>query len=304
MIATLTGPNYFLLKQRLDELTSKFVAEYGELALERVDAEEAEPQAISDAIQSLPFLSTKKMVIVRGLGNNKAANGQIEQIIDSAGDSTDVIFYEPSPDKRASYFKMLKNKTQVEEFAELDTRDLARWLVQETKNKGGTLSSADASYLVDRVGANQQLLANELEKLFIYEPKITRENIDLLTQKTPQSKVFDLLDAAFAGDKERALELYEDQRAQKVEPQAIMAMIAWQLKLLTLAKTGKNKTSEQIAREAGVSPYPIMKAQNLAGKIDNQKLVAMVSDALEIDEKGKTTAIDLDEALKTYIVTL
>src|SRR5579864_6780075 len=115
MTVTLTGPNFYLLKRRLDELTSKFVKEHGELALERIDAEEAETQAILDAVQSLPFLASRKMVVVRNIGANKAASGQIEQILDSAGDSTDVIFYEPSPDKRTAYFKVLKAKTRSEE---------------------------------------------------------------------------------------------------------------------------------------------------------------------------------------------
>jgi DNA polymerase-3 subunit delta len=304
MIITLTGSNFYSLKKRLDELTGKFVAEHGELAIEKIDGEEAEPQTVLDAVQSLPFLASRKMVVVRSIGSNKNISGQIEQIIDAAGDTTDLIFYEPAPDKRSSYFKVLKSKTQLEEFGELDARELAKWLSAEAKKQGGSLTLADANYLVERVGANQQLLANELDKLIIYEPKVTRASIDLLTEKTPQSKVFDLLDAAFAGDKERALELYEDQRAQKVEPQAIMAMIAWQLKLLALAKLGTDKSSQQIAQDARLSPYPVMKAQNLARKIDVNKLQAMVSDALEIDEKGKTKNINLDEALKTYIVSL
>jgi len=304
MKVTLTGSNYYLLKKRLDELVQKFVAEHGELAIEKIDAEEVETQTILDAAQSLPFLSSRKLVVVRNVGANKAASGQIEQIISSAGDSTDLIFYEPAPDKRTSYFKELKTKTELEEFNELDTRELAKWLSAEAKKNGGELGLTDANYLVERVGTNQEQLANELEKLIIYEPKITRGNIELLTEKTPQSKVFDLLDAAFAGDKERALELYAEQRVQKVEPQAIMAMITWQLKLLVLAKTGINKSSQQIAKDAGLSPYPVMKAQNLARKIDDNKLRNMVTGALGIDEKSKTTAIDLDEALKTYIVTL
>jgi DNA polymerase-3 subunit delta len=238
------------------------------------------------------------------LGNNKVVSGQIEQIIDSAVDSTDIIFYEPNPDKRTSYFKVLKSQTQLEEFNELDPRELAKWLVDEAKKQAGSLSQADANYLVDRIGANQEQLANELDKLITYDPKISRQTIDLLTEKTPQSKVFDLLDAAFGGNKERALQLYEEQRAQKVEPQAIMAMMAWQLKLLALAKTAGNRTNQQIAKDAGLSPYPIMKAQNLARKIDNQKLEQMVSEAFEIDQKAKTKPIDLDEALKTYITTL
>lgn len=304
MVITLTGSNFYLLKKRLDELTNEFVKQHGELALQKIDAEETEPQAVLGAVQSLPFLASRKMVVVRNGSANKNLSGQIEQIIDSAGDTTDIIFYEPAPDKRSSYFKVLKSRTQLEEFNDLDARGLAKWLVEEAKKLGGTLSQADAAYLVDRVGLNQQLLVSELDKLITNDPKITRANIDLLTEKTPQSKVFDLLDAAFAGDKERALELYADQRAQKVEPQAIMAMIAWQLKLLALAKLGGSKNPQQIAKDASLSPYPVMKAQNLARKIDDNKLRQMVAEALEIDEKGKTKTIDLDEALKTYIITL
>lgn len=304
MIVTLTGSNFYLLKRRLNELTDGFVKEHGELALERIDAEEAEAQTVMDAVQSLPFLAARKMVVVRGLGSNKSASGQIEQIIDSAGDSTDIVFYEPSPDKRSSYFKVLKSKTQLEEFNELDARALAGWLVQEAKNQGGLLSLADANYLVERSGPDQQLLANELDKHITYDSKITRENIDRLTVKTPQSRVFDLLDAAFAGNKSKALALYKEQRAQKVEPQAIMAMIAWQLKLLVLAKTGGNKTPAQIGKDSGMSPWPVQKAQSLSRKIDDKRLAGMVAEALAIDKKGKTTNIDLDEALKTYITTL
>jgi DNA polymerase-3 subunit delta len=304
MIITLTGSNFYLLKRRLDELVDKFVAEYGELALERIDAEEAEPQAVLDAVQSLPFLASRKLVVVRSLGANKAASGQIEQIIDSAGGTTDIIFYEPAPDKRTAYFKVLKSRTQLEEFNEMDSHSLAKWLTEESKNHGGELSQGEASYLVERVGTNQEQLANELEKLITYEPNVTRDNIDLLTVKTPQSKVFDLLDAVFAGNKKRALELYDEQRAQKVEPQAIMAMMAWQLELIALAKYGKDKDANHIAKDTGISPYPLTKAQRLAGKMSEDQLKESINRALEIDKLGKTTPLDLDEAIKTYIVTL
>jgi len=304
MIITLTGNNFYLLKRRLDELTSEFVQQQGELALEKIDAEESEPTAVLDAVQSLPFLSSRKMVVVRGAGASKDVSGQIEQIIDSAADSTDVIFHEPSPDKRSSYYKVLKSKSQLEEYDQLDTQGLARWLVEEAQKIDADLSLSDANYLVERAGQNQEQLAGELEKLALYDSKITRANIDLLTVRTPQSKVFDLLDAAFGGDKKKALELYEEQRAQKVEPQAIMAMMAWQLKLLVLAKTAGARSAQQIAKDAGLSPWPVQKAQGLARRIDDKRLEHMVSEALEIDEQGKTTSLDMDEALKSYIVML
>lgn len=304
MIVTLTGNNFYLLKRRMDELIKTFVDEYGELALERIDAEEVEPEVVLAAVQSLPFLASRKMVVVRNLSANKDASGQIEQIINSASDTTDMIFYEPAPDKRTSYFKVLKSKTELEEYIEMEPRALASWLAEKAKTAGAELSFLDANYLVERVGVNQEQLTNELNKIITYESKISRQNIDLLTVKTPQSKVFDLLDAAFGGDKKRALKLYAEQRAQKVEPQAIMAMIAWQLDLMALAMYGKGKGASQIAKDAGLSPYPVQKAQRLAAKLDENKFREMVNMAIDIDEKSKTTALDLDEALKTYIVTL
>jgi hypothetical protein len=42
----------------------------------------------------------------------------------------------------------------------------------------------------------------------------------------------------------------------------------------------------------------------LAHKLNEQKFKEMVNFAFEIDLKSKTTPLDLDEALKTYITTL
>jgi DNA polymerase III delta subunit len=81
MVISLVGGNSFALHKRLNELVEKFIKEHGDLALERIDAEETEVQTILDALQNLPFLASKKMVVVRELGQNKQAAEKIEQII-------------------------------------------------------------------------------------------------------------------------------------------------------------------------------------------------------------------------------
>lgn len=304
MIITLTGNNGFALKRRLDELVGEFIKEYGELAVEKIDAEEADTQAILDALQSLPFLASRKMVVVRNLSTNKPAAEAIEQIISSAGEACDLVIYDPSPDKRTAYYKTLQKKTQLENYTELDSRGLVLWMVEEAKIQGGQLSPADANYLMERVGPSQAMLATELDKLLTYDQQITRANIDLLTEPAPQSKIFDLLDAAFGGSKSRALELYAEQRAQKVEPQAIIAMIAWQLELVALAAASRGRDVAEVAKAAGISPYPLQKARRLAAKLDERRLKELAATALEIDLKSKTTQLDLDEALKTYLVSI
>jgi len=304
MIVALAGNNSFALRERLDELTAEFVKKYGDLAVEKFDGTEVEFPAVLDAVQSHPFLAERKLVIVRDASDNKQLAEQIEQIISSISDSTDLIFYEPLTDKRTTFYKTLKAKSQFEEFNELDAQGLTNWLLSEATLQGLSLQRADANYLMRRIGQNQQRLASELEKLATYDKLISRESVDYLTEPTPQSKIFDLLDAAFGGNKPMALKLYSDQRAQKVEPQAILAMLAWQLNILTLCKLAGDRQPAQIAKDAGLSPFPVMKASSLARRIDDKQLKKLVHEALEMDFQSKTKTYDLDEALKTYIAIM
>lgn len=304
MITTLTGPNSFGLQARLRQQVDAFVAEQGDLALERIDGQEADLNRINEALTSLPFLANKKLVVLREPGSNKKLTEDIEHILSEVNETTDVIIVEPKLDKRLAYYKYLKTKTDFHDFPELDQNGLASWLIQVAKERQGEFALSDARYLVERVGANQQLLSNELEKLLLYSDKITRQSIDLLTDPTPQSSIFQLLEAAFAGNTKRTLDLYAQQRAMKVEPQQIVAMLAWQLHVLAIIKTAGERSPDQIAREARLNPYVVRKSQGIAKNVSHQELKKLVADLLAIDTATKRGNIDPDEALQHYLLEL
>lgn len=304
MVTVLTGENSYALQRRLHELTSAFVEENGDLALERIDGQEASLEKISEALNGLPFLAAKKLVVLREPGTNKLFAEQAEQILSNLPETTDVILVEPKLDKRLTYYKFLKKSTEFNEFPELDQNGLTRYLVDAAKEQGGSINPADARYLVERVGANQQLLSNELDKLLLYDKKITRHTIDLMTDPAPQSTIFQLLESAFAGQTKKALDLYAEQRAMKVEPQQIIAMLAWQLHVLAILKTAGDRQSGQIASEAKINPYVLGKSQGIARDLSLQEIKRLVSDLLEIDTESKSINIDTDEALQLYLIKL
>lgn len=301
---TLTGANALLLRQELERLIAVFVQEHDELALERLDGEEASFDQLHAAVQSLPFLSAKKMVVLHHPSAQKAFAEKIEQVLVDVAETNEVVIVESKLDKRLSYYKTLKKQTDFREFAELDANDLAKWAVEHAKGQGGKLGLADARFLVDRIGVNQQLLQHELAKLLDYEPAITRQTIELLTDQTPQSTIFELLDAAFSGKTARAFALYREQRALKVEPQAIIAMLAWQLHVLALVKAGGALPTDAIAREAKMNPFVVRKTQGLARGLRPERIKRLVADLLDLDTGLKTTAIDADEALQLYLLQL
>lgn len=304
MILTLTGPNTYLRKQEIRTRIRTFLAEHGDMAIERLDGDEAVSARMREAVSSLPFLTSRKLVILEEPGKQKAFSEHITDILKDTADTTDIIIHEPKLDKRSTYYKTLKKETEFKEYAELDAPALARWAVSYVGEQGGSISTADAAFLIGRIGVNQQLLQHELDKLLTYNSAITRVTIELLSEATPASTVFELLDAAFTGKAKRAFELYNEQRSLKVEPQAIIAMLAWQLHILAVVKAAGDRTPESIASGAKLNPFVVRKSLALARRLHLEHIKRLIADLLTLDMQLKRSSLDADEALQLYLLKL
>lgn len=302
MITLLTGENTYLLRATLQRLVDEFVAEYTDMGLERLDGEEASFDRMREAIESLPFLAPKKMVLLLTPGINKEFAENAAKLLSDVPEVTEVVIVEPKPDKRTAYYKFLKKHANIQEFKDLDTHGLALWLTDEAAKRGGTLSRGDARYLVERVHGSQQLLSHELDKLLSFSPNITKQTIDSLTDATPQSTIFELLDAALAGNTNRAVALYDEQRRLKVEPQQIIAMLAWQLHVLAVVKVAGERDVAVIAKEAKLNPFVVRKSQGLARQMTLAQVKELVHDTLALDIRLKSQPVDADDALKQLLL--
>lgn len=303
-ITILTGTNDYTRAEALKKLTRQFIDEHGDLAIERLDGDIVDYDRFHEAVTGIPFLSTKKLVVLKGAAGNKSLNERIGEVLKDVPETTELVIVEAKLDKRGSYYKSLKVHKSFQDYGELDEQSLGKWLSTEAAKRGGVLSASDASYLVSRLGVNQRLLDSELDKLLLYNPKISRESIDVLTDKNPRSTIFDLLEAAFAGNQKKAVELYEEQRKLRVEPQAILALIAWQLHVLALVKSAGDRTPGEIASEGGVNPYVVSKSQNIARRLSLEQLKDLVHEALKLDIRFKSEPIDADSALKNFLISI
>ena len=110
MITTLCGENGFALQRELKSRVDAFVAEHGDLALERLDAAEVDVARLQEALTSLPFLASKKLVVIRSGSANKQFMEQAATWLSDLPETTDVIIADAKLDKRSSYYKYLKAK--------------------------------------------------------------------------------------------------------------------------------------------------------------------------------------------------
>jgi DNA polymerase-3 subunit delta len=281
-----------------------FTKTYGEVAIDKFAGDEIDKNILNDAISTQPFLSSRRMVIVRDLSSNKAIVENIEAIINNMADSTNLVLVENHIDPRSKFLGFIKKIAELREFEHLEGSDLVNWVISETRQKNGSIDYKTAEFLIDRVGTNHQLLSNEVAKLIAYKSEITEKSVKLLTSYSPKSSVFAMLDAAFNGDDSEALKLYREQRMQGMEPQAILGMIAWQLNILCMVKTASSNDANVIAQRAKLSPFVIRKNLINANRVSEKQLVHTLSRAIDIDLKMKTTKVKADDALQALLLEI
>jgi DNA polymerase III delta subunit len=148
------------------------------------------------------------------------------------------------------------------------------------------------------------MLFSELNKLLATNKTVSKKLIDDLTEPVPQSSIFDLLEAAFAGNHKRMLELYDEQRRQNVEPQAIIALLAWQLHVIAVCVWAGDQSAQDIARNAKINPYVVQKSMSLARGLQKHQVKTYINRLLELDEATKTSAVQVDDALQAYLLSL
>ncbi|OGL30728.1 DNA polymerase III subunit delta [Candidatus Saccharibacteria bacterium RIFCSPHIGHO2_12_FULL_41_12] len=296
----LTG-NSFLIDEKLSEIKSECLKTKPDILLENIDAEDATLAQIIELISSTSLFSSSKLVVLKRLGNNKQVSQHIEQIIEAIIDTVELILVEPAIDKRSSYYKYLLSDKRIKHYDnKIESIDL--WVRARVKELGGNISGATVQYLINKAGPDPSLLSFEIKKLIAYDPTITPENIDKLMDVSLMSSVFDLVNAIFVQDKKRAMRLYEEQQFLGITGPAIIGMIAWQLHIFALIKS-TDKSPKKISAETKISSYALERSAAVVKNLALQDINQMIKSLEKLDHQSKTISIDVNEALKNWIIT-
>ncbi len=304
MITVLTGANAYLLSETKKRIVDDFIRQNGSTAVEVVNASDLTVKQLVASMQARSLFSEKRLLIINDLSVNKNITEHIQDVLDADNVDTVALIVEQKFDKRTALYKLLKQKTDFRVFDELNEQALINWIVEYAKDRNGKLSHIDAQYILQRVGVDQLRLANEIDKLALYNSVISKKTIDMLTVESVHSTVFNLLDAAFAGQTKKTLELYREQRQAKVEPQAILGMLGWQLHILALVKSAEQQHADEIARQAKISPFVVRKTMTLAKNRTIDDVRNLVRRVLDVDIQLKSASINADDALQELLLEI
>ncbi|MEK7123566.1 MAG: DNA polymerase III subunit delta, partial [Patescibacteria group bacterium] len=188
---------------------------------------------------------------------------------------------------------LLKKKAACQEFPRLEGAALARWISKEAADKGAEPDHGVASLFSLHFGNDLRKISNELEKLACYGKKITKENFYLLSPVFAQSDSFQFVDSLLKGDQARSLFLLDKCFESGIKETMLLGAVASNFRSALKIKSllSKEKSSDALAKKAGVHPFVVKKLTPFAKMVSEEALKKIHSRVLRADseiKRGKT----------------
>lgn len=283
MITLLTGENSYGVEQVLRQLTADFSG-----VVEKFDGGDLELKQLPDLLMGVNLFSEKRMVVIRGLSQNKSVWEALPEWLARLSDDIHLVLVESKPDKRTKTYKTLQKDAEVHEFkpwTERDVRTAEKWAEGQAIEK---LTSNAARLLVARVGVDQWQLAQAIEKLSVYDAiteDLIRENIEA----QPHENVFVLFETALKGDTKRVQEMIATLSLGE-EPYQLFGLLSGQV--FQLAALAAAREGDDVAKDLGAHPFVLSKLKPYARECGVRRASEIVATFTTADEAMKTSSID------------
>ncbi len=337
MFYLLHGDDEFTSREQLKTLRQKDTFGYN---LDTYNGAEVDLKKIILTINTLPFLSEQRLVVIDGLPKKKRSSETAATPTAGKGNKTKKskkssragpLTRAGFEKELAEYIATMQETTVLAVLAEeaLEASNplvkvaeqygkviyntlpkgaaLENWITKRTKNLGVSIAPQAKKLLADFIGNNLRLLANELDKLATYVGKGATINIDDVRQLSAQvqeARIFDLTDALAQRNCQQALNILHDLLSDGEPPLKLLSTITTQVRSLLLVKelAQKGMHAPQIASTLGIAPFIVDKSLRQVGKFSPAQLERAYRQLLATDAALKRSRLTPEMALDLLVV--
>lgn len=306
----------------LQEAVDKLRREADDLNTSEFEGPNTSVPEIINAVSSYPFLSDKRLVIVKGMlewitrkGAGETGKKAVERLLEGLPQLPDyarLVFVERTTlnanDKLVKLAQSAPNG-YVKDFSM--PNDLSQWIIQRAKQYDAEIAPRAAFALAEVVSGDLRRADNELFKLVNYvEPgqAILEEDVAALTPYVAEANIFKMTDALGMGNGRAALQLMHRLLQEKENDAfSLFGMITRQFRLLLLAKEHLTTPGGGVNTLAGAIKVAPFVAKNLAQQsraFTLPQLEQIYHLLLEYDFKMKTGQLKPDLALDLLVSSL
>lgn len=303
----LWGPNTYTSTQKRRQIVDRYRQRHGATNCGTFYGSDLRVDQYRDLILTLPLLASSRLaVMIDALTEAKLPiKAYIEKTLPDIPASTIVIFHETQPvDRRSLLFKKLNQPKQSQAFPDWDRPTTASWARGWVKNQGGELALAEARYLIERIGLSPWLIEQELKKLLLYCPSITRQSIDRLTPATSGQSVFAIMEAIRRRQIDYFLAVGDQLLSQGESVPRLVSLIQAALRQLILCLAASPSLSDwQLAGQLRL-PVPVIKSIKQHQRWNQGELQRAYRELVILDWDIKTGKIEEEIALDRLAIRL
>ncbi len=261
--------------------------------------------AFIEIAQTMPFFAERRLIIVENCGIFQAGPGggtrpeaeRLKDFLQQLPDTSCVIFAENSVDRRLALYKFFSKIGRVCTFNYMDQQWISRWLIAKARSEGAVMDQGAASALIERVGVDLNILANETDKLVAYKGgagQITAQDVGILAVTRLEDRIFDMLTCALRGRMDKAMEMYSDLLGLREAPIKIIVIIGKQCAQILAVKDaeGSGRSDAEVASDAGLSTGRVYYIRQDYRSVSRDRLALGMKLAAEMDEAIKTGALE------------
>ncbi|MDH7481178.1 MAG: DNA polymerase III subunit delta [Armatimonadota bacterium] len=254
--------------EAVDALINRFVdPAFAEFDLEYIDAETSSASQILSAVSTVPFASERKVVVVQDV-DCLSADEQVKiadflpklsarsclilltsekaiavkpksQAKEKASTGADGEEEAPRKGLQPKLRSAVAKYGTIVHAEKLKGEALRRAVVAEARKHGKDIQQAAAEALAYSIEGSLALMQREIEKLAIYigdRKTITLADVERLTPRPPEDRIFPMIDAIGAGKQAQAIRLLQETLMASARPEEevmrILAMLARHFRLL------------------------------------------------------------------------
>lgn len=301
------------------------MGEDGDLNRSEFDGAQTPVPEVLAAVKSYPFLSDKRLVIVKNLISHitrkgagqvgkKASQRLIAELPDLPEYARLVMVESALLSDKNRLLKALRGMKNGYIGVFKKPKNLTGWIASRAKSEyGAEITPQAAQAIASVVNDDLRRADSELYKLVCYVDgahPIGEEDVAALTPYVPQANVFEMVDALAVGDGEKALRLIH--QALHDNPRdpgfGLFGLIVRQFRLLVMVSDHLNQggggQSQTIAKTLGIHPFVAGKIARQSRAFTIEQLDAILKRLQRYDQDMKTGRIEARLALDLLVTSL
>ena len=269
-----------------------------------------EKEVLSEAVDTMPFLSDRTFVEIRNADFNKLSEETLSVLSEIPEYCTvtliaDAVF---EPDNRTKCIKFLREKAHTLHFGSQVGRDLDNWVARRFKAAGKSIGNDAIKRLEFISGEYMNALIPEIDKLasYVRGDTVTIEDVNAIANHIPEASAFDLVDRISSRRNNEAVALLSELLKQKgVEVPEILGALSYQFRQLYAAKVCEGKGLSVLMDVLGTSSdYRAKLTAEAASRFRREKLKSCINVLADAEYRMKTSANGDREELLNSIVRI